>query len=43
MALSIIPGAPVGAHSLLLGASPAPDAVVTTSPLQVRLRFNNRI
>lgn len=35
--------APAAAHSLLLGATPAPDAVLTASPLQVRLRFNNRI
>jgi copper resistance protein C len=32
-----------GAHSLLLGSTPAPDAVVTASPLYVSLRFNNRI
>ena len=41
--LAIMPPAPAAAHSLLLGASPAPDAVVTTSPPHVRLRFNNRI
>ena len=34
---------PASAHSLLLGATPAPDAVLTASPLHVRLRFNNRI
>lgn len=34
---------PVAAHSLLLGATPAPDAVLTASPLQLRLHFNNRI
>ena len=34
---------PVAAHSLLLGATPAPDAVLTAPPLQVRLHFNNRI
>ena len=31
------------AHSLLVGATPPPDAVLSASPLQVRLRFNNRI
>jgi methionine-rich copper-binding protein CopC len=31
------------AHSLLLGSTPAPGAVVTTSPPHVTLRFNNRI
>jgi methionine-rich copper-binding protein CopC len=36
-------GASAAAHSLLLDAMPAPDAVVTASPLHVRLRFNNRI
>jgi len=41
--LVILSGADAAAHSLLLGATPAPDAVVTTSPLHVRLRFNNRI
>jgi len=35
--------APVAAHSLLLAAIPAPDAVLTAPPLQVQLRFNNRI
>jgi len=35
--------APAPAHSLLLGATPAPDAVLTASPLQLRLHFNNRI
>ena len=34
---------PAAAHSLLLMATPAPDAVVTSSPLQIWLRFNNRI
>jgi methionine-rich copper-binding protein CopC len=34
---------PAAAHSLLLGATPAPDAVLTAAPLQVRLHFNNRI
>ena len=41
--LSMLSGAPAAAHSLLLGATPAPDAVVTASPVHVRLRFNNRI
>ena len=35
--------APVAAHSLLLDATPAPDAVLTATPLQLRLHFNNRI
>jgi methionine-rich copper-binding protein CopC len=35
--------APTAAHSLLLGSAPAADAVVTTSPQYVSLRFNNRI
>jgi methionine-rich copper-binding protein CopC len=39
----ILSGASAAAHSLLLGATPAPDTVLTASPLQVRLRFNNRI
>ena len=34
---------PTLAHSLLLAATPAPDAVITASPPDVRLRFNNRI
>ena len=41
--VALVSAAPATAHSLLLGATPAPDAVVTTSPLEVRLRFNNRI
>jgi hypothetical protein len=41
--LVTLSGASASAHSLLLGATPAPDAVLTASPLQVRLRFNNRI
>jgi copper resistance protein C len=41
--VAIVPGAHASAHSLLLGATPAPDAVLSASPLQVRLRFNNRI
>jgi methionine-rich copper-binding protein CopC len=39
----LVSAVPAGAHSLLLGATPAPDAVLTASPLHVRLRFNNRI
>lgn len=41
--LTLLPLGPAAAHSLLLGATPAPDAVVTASPLHVSLRFNNRI
>ena len=41
--LVVLAAEPVAAHSLLLGATPAPDTVLTASPLQVRLRFNNRI
>ena len=41
--LVVLSGAYAAAHSLLLDATPAPDAVVTASPLHVRLRFNNRI
>jgi copper resistance protein C len=33
----------VAAHPLLLGSSPAADAVVTAPPSRVALRFNNRI
>ena len=40
ISLAICLGAPAAAHSLLLGATPAPDAVLTTSPLRVQLRFN---
>jgi methionine-rich copper-binding protein CopC len=35
--------APAAAHSLLLASSPAANAVLTTSPPHVALRFNNRI
>jgi copper resistance protein C len=41
--LVLLAAVPALAHSLLLAATPAPETVVTTSPLQVRLRFNNRI
>ncbi len=41
--VALVSADPASAHSLLLGATPAPDAVVMTSPLHVRLRFNNRI
>jgi methionine-rich copper-binding protein CopC len=41
--LVTLSGASAAAHSLLLGATPAPDAVISTPPLEVRLRFNNRI
>jgi hypothetical protein len=41
--LVLASAAPAFAHSLLLTATPAPDAVVAASPLHVRLRFNNRI
>ncbi|HEV8587046.1 MAG TPA: copper resistance CopC family protein [Methylomirabilota bacterium] len=34
---------PAAAHSLLLAATPAPDAVLAASPSAVVLRFNNRI
>lgn len=41
--VALLSASPAGAHSLLLGATPAPDTVVTASPLQISLRFNNRI
>ena len=41
--VALMSAPPAGAHSLLLGATPAPDAVITSSPPEVRLRFNNRI
>jgi methionine-rich copper-binding protein CopC len=34
---------PAAAHSLLISATPAPNAVLTASPPYVVLRFNNRI
>ena len=39
----LAPAAPAAAHSLLLEATPAANAVLTASPPQVTLRFNNRI
>jgi copper resistance protein C len=35
--------APAAAHSLLLGSTPAADAVIAASPPYVSLRFNNRV
>jgi methionine-rich copper-binding protein CopC len=35
--------ASASAHSLLLAATPAPDAVVVASPAYITLRFNNRV
>jgi methionine-rich copper-binding protein CopC len=35
--------APADAHSLLLGSTPAPNAVLTASPPVISLKFNNRI
>lgn len=43
VALALTGATPAAAHSLLLGATPAPDAVLTASPPAVVLRFNNRI
>jgi methionine-rich copper-binding protein CopC len=40
---ALAPAAPSAAHSLLLGATPAANSVVTASPPTVTLRFNNRI
>ena len=34
---------PAAAHSLLLASSPAAGSVLTASPPELRLRFNNRI
>jgi methionine-rich copper-binding protein CopC len=39
----LLSSAPAAAHSLLLGSTPASNAVVTASPPYVALRFNNRI
>jgi copper resistance protein C len=41
-ALALPAAVPLHAHSLLLEASPAPDATVT-APREIRLRFNNRV
>jgi methionine-rich copper-binding protein CopC len=38
--LAPVPAAP---HSLLVAASPAPQSVVSASPSQLVLRFNNRV
>ena len=35
--------APAAAHSLLLESSPPAEAILSTSPSQLTLRFNNRI
>jgi methionine-rich copper-binding protein CopC len=42
-ALALWAAAPAAAHSLLLSAAPASQAVLTASPPYVVLRFNNRI
>lgn len=42
-ALLVAAAPPVLAHSLLLEASPAPDAVLVRAPERITLRFNNRI
>ena len=34
---------PAASHSLLLASDPRPNAVLTASPSQIMLRFNNRI
>ena len=41
--VALASAAPASAHSLLLAATPAPDAVLKASPPHVRLRFNNRV
>jgi len=43
LALTLAAAAAVHAHSLLLSSVPAANAVLTTSPPSVTLRFNNRI
>src|SRR5262249_61972764 len=40
--LALAPGV-VAAHSLLLEASPAADALLPAPPAEIALRFNNRI
>ena len=40
---AILPGASAAAHSLLVGSTPVAGSVITTPPLYVSLRFNNRI
>jgi copper resistance protein C len=42
-AVAVLAPAPATAHSLLVGATPAAGSVVTTPPLHLNLRFNNRI
>lgn len=41
--VAILAPAPAAAHSLLVGSTPAAGSIVTTPPLYVSLRFNNRI
>jgi methionine-rich copper-binding protein CopC len=41
--LTLTASVPAAAHSLLLSSNPAANAVLTTSPTSVTLRFNNRI
>ena len=41
--LTLAASGPAAAHSLLLSSVPAANAVLTTSPMSVTLRFNNRI
>ena len=43
LALVLLHSGVAAAHSLLLASSPAANAVLTTSPSKVTLRFNNRI
>ena len=43
MVLALAASVPAAAHSLLLASVPAANAVLTTSPTSVTLRFNNRI
>jgi methionine-rich copper-binding protein CopC len=39
----LIPASPATGHSLLIESSPAANSVVTASPPEMILRFNNRI
>ncbi|MFI1994813.1 copper resistance protein CopC [Actinoplanes sp. NPDC020271] len=39
----LVPAAPVSAHTQLLGADPAKDAVLTSAPSTVTLRFSERL
>ena len=43
LALTLAAAAAAHAHSLLLSSVPAANAVLTTSPPSITLRFNNRI